>query len=209
MRNPAASPPATIDREFHRQGGQFRGDGSGPPPSDCRREGFPDRPARPMMMTSRAPPRPYTPRARFSFEDVQGRDQGPPLSRNRAMERRYSADSRPSRWPQAHVMNVQPSPLEPSLAMGPNYHTSTPRRTVDLPLPTGAGGWNPCFACGQTGNRLMNCTTYLQECARGPLRGNRCPACSAVGLCPADCRRRLYFATSPYPQLELNKGGTS
>ena len=34
-------------------------------------------------------------------------------------------------------------------------------------------------------------------------------ACKAVGLCPADCRRRLYFATSPYPHLELNKDGTS
>ena len=55
----------------------------------------------------------------------------------------------------------------------------------------------------------MNCTKYLQECARGPLRANRCPACNATGLCPADCRRRLYFATFPYPHLELNKGGTS
>ena len=32
---------------------------------------------------------------------------------------------------------------------------------------------------------------------------------SAVWLCPADCRRRLYFAMSPYPHLELNNDGTS
>ena len=55
----------------------------------------------------------------------------------------------------------------------------------------------------------MNCTEYLQECARDPLRANRCPACNAMGLCPADCRRRLYFAMSRYPHLELNKDGTS
>ena len=55
----------------------------------------------------------------------------------------------------------------------------------------------------------MNYTKHLQECARDPLRASRCDACSAAGLCPADCRRRLYFATSPYPNLELNKDGTS
>ena len=55
----------------------------------------------------------------------------------------------------------------------------------------------------------MNCAKYLQECARDPLRANRCPACNAVELFPAECRRRLYFATSPYPHLELNKEGTS
>ena len=55
----------------------------------------------------------------------------------------------------------------------------------------------------------MNRTTYLQECARDPLRASHCPACNAMGLCPADCRRRLYFATSAYPHLELNKDGTS
>ena len=55
----------------------------------------------------------------------------------------------------------------------------------------------------------MNCAKYSQECARDPLRANLCPACNAVGLCPAECRRRLYFAMSPYPHLELNKNGTS
>ena len=55
----------------------------------------------------------------------------------------------------------------------------------------------------------MNCAKYLQECARDPLRANRCPACNAVWLCPAECRHPLYFATSPYPHLELNKDGTS
>ena len=54
----------------------------------------------------------------------------------------------------------------------------------------------------------MNCTKYLQECAWDPLRANCCPACNAMELCPADCRRRLHFATSPYPHLELNKNGT-
>ena len=49
----------------------------------------------------------------------------------------------------------------------------------------------PCFACGRTGHRLINCAKYLHECARDPLRANRCPACNAAGLCSADCRRRL------------------
>ena len=202
-------PAATVDREIHRRDGGFYGDGSGPPASDRRRGGFPDRPARPLMMPPRVPPRPYTSRARFGFEDAQGRDQETLMSRNRAAERRYSSDPRPARWPQVHVVIVQPSPQEPSRTMGPSYHNSTSRRIFDPPPSTGTSGWNPCFACGQTGHRLTNCTKYLQECARDPLRANRCPACSAVGLCPADCRRRLYFATSSYPHLELNKNGTS
>ena len=103
---------APADREVHRHGGGFYGDVTGPPASDSRREGFPDRPARPMMTPCRGPPRPHIPRPRFGIGDVQGRDQGPPMSRNRAAERRYSADPRPARWPQVHVMNVQPSPPE-------------------------------------------------------------------------------------------------
>ena len=106
-------------------------------------------------------------------------------------------------------MNVQPPPPGPLRPMGPDYHTVAPRRTFDLPSAAGVSGWNPCFACGQTGDRLMNCTKYLQECARQALRANRCLACNAMGLCPADCRCRLYFATFPYPHLELNKDGTS
>ena len=104
-------------------------------------------------------------------------------------------------------MNVQPPPPGPHRPMGPDYHTVTPGRAFHPPSPAGAGEWNPCFACGQTGQRLLNCTTYLQECARGPLRANRCPACNAMRLCPGDCRRRLYFTTSPYPPLELSNGG--
>ena len=106
-------------------------------------------------------------------------------------------------------MNVQPLPPELARSAGPSFHPMTPRRAPEFPSATAAVGWNPCFACGQTGYRLMNCATYLQECARDPLRANRRPACNAVGLCPADCRRRLYVATSPYPHLELNKDGTS
>ena len=107
------------------------------------------------------------------------------------------------------MTNVQPPPPELARSAGPSFHTMAPRRAPEVQPATAAAGWNPCFACGQTGHRLMNCATYLQECARDPLRANRCPACNAVGLCPADCRRRLYFATSPYQHLELNKGGTS
>ena len=55
----------------------------------------------------------------------------------------------------------------------------------------------------------MKCAKYLQACARHPLRASGYPTCNARGLCPADCRRRLYFATSPYPHVELNKDGTS
>ena len=106
-------------------------------------------------------------------------------------------------------MNVQPPPPGPHRPMEPDYHNVTSRRTFDLSSSSGASGWNPCFACGQTGHRLMNCTKYLQECARDPLRANCCPACNAVGLYSADCRRHLYFATSPYSHLELNKNGTS
>ena len=71
--------------------------------------------------------------------------------------------------------------------MEPNYHTATPRRTFDLPSSSGTSKWNPCFGCEQTGHRLMNCTKYLEECARDPLRANPCLACNAMGLCPADC----------------------
>ena len=85
----------------------------------------------------------------------------------------------------------------------------TPRRAPEFQPATGAVGWNPCLACGQIGHRLIRCVDYLQECAWDPLRANRCPACNAVGLCPSECRRRLYFPTSAYPQLEWNKDGAS
>ena len=95
-----ASPP---DREVHRHVGGFYPDGTGLPAPDRRREGFPDRPARPMTMPSRAPPRPHISMPRFGFEDVQGRDCGSPLSQNRAAERRYPANPRPAGWPQVHA----------------------------------------------------------------------------------------------------------
>ena len=49
----------------------------------------------------------------------------------------------------------------------------------------------------------------LKEWAGDPLRATRCFACNGVWLCAAECRRRLYFTTSPYPHLEVNKDGTS
>ena len=161
------------------------------------------------MSSPRVPPRPYVPRARYGFEDVPERDQGHPVPRGRGADRRYSADPCPVRWPQVDVMNLQPPPPELARSAGPSFHPMTPRSASEFQPATAAAGWNPCFACGQTGHRLMNCAKYLQECVRDPLRPNRCPARNAVGLCPAECRRRLYFATSPYPHLELNKDGTS
>ena len=89
LRAPAAH---TVDRAVNRNGGRLYGDGSGPPASDRRREGFPDRPVRPTAMSPHVPPRSYAPRARFGFEDAQGRDQGPPVPRIRAGGRCYSAD---------------------------------------------------------------------------------------------------------------------
>ena len=133
LRAPAAH---SADRAVRRRGGGFYGDGTGPPASDRRREGFPDRPARPTVMPSHAPPRSYPPRPRFVFEDAQGREQGPPRPRNRAAGRRYSADPRPARWQQVYVMKVQPSPPGPPRSMEPDYHTSIPRRTFGLPSPT-------------------------------------------------------------------------
>ena len=106
-------------------------------------------------------------------------------------------------------MNVQPPPPELARSAGPSFHPLTPRRASAFPSATASVGWSPCSACRQTGHRLSNCAKYLQECARDPLRGNLCPACNAVGLCSTDCRRRLYFATSPYPPLQLSKYGTS
>ena len=159
------------------------------------------------MTASRAPPQPRAFRSRVDFEDASGRNQRPPMPRGRPAERHYSADLRPARWPQVHVMNMQPSSPEPARPAGSAFHSMTPRKAPDLP--PAIIGWNPCFACGQTGHRQKNCAKYLQECVRDPLRANRCPACNAAGLCPADCRRRLYFATSAYPHLELNKDGTS
>ena len=203
------SPAIPAAMEVHRSGGSFYEEGARLPAPDSRGEGFPDRHARPMMAASRAPLRPYVSRSRFGFEDVAIGDQGPPIPRSRAAERRYSADLRPARWPQVHVMNVQPSPTELARPTRPSFHPMIPRRAPDFPPAVGAAGWNACFACGQTGRRLMNCAKDLEEGARDPLCANRCPACNAVGLCLADYRRRLYFAISPYPHLELDKDGAS
>ena len=192
----------TANRAAHRHGGGFYVDGTKPPASYRRHEGFPDPPGRPTVMPSHLQPRRYTPMARFAFKDAQGQDQGRPMPRNPAVRR-------PPRWLQVDVMNVHLPPPGLHRLIGPDYDTSTPRRAFDLPSPAGAGGWYPCFACGQTGNRLMNCTRYLQERAQDSFRRCRFPACSPMGLRPADCRRRLYFAACPYPHLELNKDCTS
>ena len=84
------------------------------------------------------------------------------MPRGRAVERRYSADLRPARWPQVHVVNTQPSPPELARPTGPSAHPVTPRRAPDFPPAAAAAGWNPCFACGQTGHQLMNCANDLQ-----------------------------------------------
>ena len=197
-REPQA-PAIPAAMEVNRPGASFHGESARPPVSDRRREGFPDRHARPMMSVPRVP-RPTATvclQGPVRFEDIPGQDQGHPVPRGRAADRRYSADPRPARWLQVHVMNVQPPPPQLARSAGPSFHPMTPRRAPAFPSATAVVGWNPCFACGQTRHRLMNYAKYLQECARDPLRANGCPACNAAGLCPADCRRRLYFATSP------------
>ena len=93
------------------------------------------------------------------------------------------------------MTNVQPQPPELAKSMGPRFHSMAPRSVSEFqPAAVAAAEWNPCIAYGQTGHRPMHCAKYLQECSRGPLRAHGCPACNAVELCPADCRRRLYFA---------------
>ena len=52
LRAPAAH---IADRAVHRHGGGSSGDGTGPPASDRRREGVPNRPARPMAMSPHVP----------------------------------------------------------------------------------------------------------------------------------------------------------
>ena len=84
-REPRAPAAHTADRAVHPHGGGFYGNGTGLPVSDRRREGFPDRPARPTVMTPHVPPRSYPPKALLGFEDAQGRDQGPPMPRSRAV----------------------------------------------------------------------------------------------------------------------------
>ena len=78
--------PAFADREpqapaipaamgVSRPGASFHEESARPPVPGRRREGCPDRHARPMMSSPRLPPRPYVPRTRYGFEDVPGRDQ--------------------------------------------------------------------------------------------------------------------------------------
>ena len=202
------APALPVAMGVNRPGAPFQEESAKPPVPDRRREGFSERHARPIMSSPRVPPRPYIPKTQYGFED--GRDQGHQVPRGRAVDRRYYADPRPARWPQVHMTNVHPQPPELARSTGPSFHSMAPRRVSEFqPAAVAGAGWNPCFACGQTGHRLMNCAKYLQDCARAPFGASRCPACNALGLCPADCRRRLYFATPPYPHLELNKTGTS
>ena len=135
----------------------FYEEGARPLVPDRRREGFPDRYKRPIMAASRAPSRLHAFRSPVALEDVPGRDQGPPVPRGRAAELRYSVDLRPALWLQVHVMNIQPSSPELAKPTGPSFHSMIPRRDPDFIPATSAARWNPCFACGQTGHRLMNC----------------------------------------------------
>ena len=108
-REPRA-PAIPAAMEVNRSGASFYEESARPPVPDRRREGFPDRRARPTMYSPRVPPLPYLPRTRYGFEDVPGRDQGHLVPRGRAADRRYSADPLPVRWPQIHAMNAQPRP---------------------------------------------------------------------------------------------------
>ena len=135
----ARTPFAPSDREAHRFGVGFHGDSVGQAGPDRRREGFPDRRARPTM-PPRVPSRSQPRRPQFGFGDAQGRDQGPPMPRSRAADRRYSADPRPARWPPVHVANVQSASPELPRPMGPSYQPAMSRRTFDPPSTTGASG---------------------------------------------------------------------
>ena len=157
-REPRA-PSLSMPMEVNRPGAPFHEEGAQPPVPGRRRKGFPDRHARPLISSSHAPPRPYVPRTRYGFEDVAGRDQGHSVPRGRAADRRYSADPRPARWPQVHMTNVHRPQPELARWAGPSFHPMAPRRTSEFPSATASVGWNPCFACGQTGHRLMNCAT--------------------------------------------------
>ena len=82
-REPGA-PAIPAAMEVNRPGASFHEESARPPVPDRRRERVLDRHARPMMSSPRVPPRPYVPRTRYGFEDVPGRDQGPPVPRGRA-----------------------------------------------------------------------------------------------------------------------------
>ena len=93
-----------------------------------RRQEFQGRQARPMRSSSRVSLRPYAPRTRYGFEDIPGRDRGHPVPRDRVVDRRYSADPRPTRWPQVHMTNVQPPVPELAISRGPKFHSMATRR---------------------------------------------------------------------------------
>ena len=91
------APAIPAFMEVNRPGASFHEESARPPVPDRRRQGFPDRHARPTMSSPRVPPRPDVPRTRYGFEDVPGRDKGRPVPRGRAADRPYSADPRPVR----------------------------------------------------------------------------------------------------------------
>ena len=103
------------------------------------------------------------------------------------------AVSRP--WQPRAVMFAGAAPAVPSVRPSPS-----------APLPS-AGGWFPCFSCGGTGHRLVQCPKYAQECANDPSRYLRCAGCNVAGPCPADCRRRLFFTGLGVPFVEVQKNG--
>ena len=136
--------PLSITTGVNRPGASLHEEGAGPPVPDHRREGFPDRHAWLMMSSPFVPPRPYVPRTRYGFGDVPGRDHEHPVPRHRVVDRRYSAQPRPARWPQVHMMNVQPLPPEVARSERPNFHPMAPRRAAEFqPAAVVAAGWNP------------------------------------------------------------------
>ena len=136
--------------------------------ADRRQEGFQERPACPTMQSSLVPPRAYLPRSRYGFEDVPSRDRGHPGPLDRVFDRRYSADPRPARWPQVHMTNVRPPLPGAEKPAGPHFHSMTPRRVPEFqPASVAPAGWNPCFACGQVGHRLISAPS---SCAQHTLK---------------------------------------
>ncbi|KAL8443279.1 hypothetical protein Emed_006921 [Eimeria media] len=103
---------------------------------------------------------------------------------------------------------TSPSPLIPPIAhrgsQAPLAVNHNPASRTIVPASTEA-----CFFCGSSEHMLRQCPQFAAAREQDPERGKRCPACNSPGLCPPDCRRRLFSSRSKHRYLELNHGGFS
>ncbi|KAL8425993.1 hypothetical protein ACSSS7_008265 [Eimeria intestinalis] len=134
----------------------------------------------------------------------------PPKARPRARDLLHNPNLLPLAN-HSYVNHIQQPTLPQPLGLPPPVPSQIPARVArPAPLAPAAGALAiSCFFCRAPGHRLNDCPHYAALKRDDPARARLCPACQSQSFCPADCPRRLSFASSRTRFIELDWEGRS